>query len=258
MALRLFPPWPFAWSLERECPGTTPVFLRNDPGLENWAAATSTLTISTTLGVTDGLQSMVIDNHGPNFNNDAGVVTHGAGSGNAFNAWDDAAMAIGEGQTDVKLEFDFSWDHAGVSSHSWAQFAVWVNSTGAGFRQYGTGGLIGGIRAARWTSFPGWKNSAIADGVTLTSLGPNTVHIAIPIGPFTLSTTDTQGLNIGGGTPGTNFYQMGFKTNGGWTGTVDWAIDNMRLPGSRCPEPRKHFFLGRRLMTRTHRGGRAI
>jgi hypothetical protein len=180
------------------------------------------------------MKSMLIDNLGPNFNNDVGHVTDGAGSGNAFNTWDEAAMAIESGETDVKLEFDFSWDHSNVTSPAWAQLGIFVNSTGAGFRQYGTGGLIGG-NTSGLDPFPRLETAAIADGVTLTSLGPNTIHLAIPMGP-------TKSLNIGGGAPGTNFYQMGFKTNGGWAGTVDWAIDNVQITGAQVPTVQETLF----------------
>ena len=44
------------------------------------------------------------------------------------------------------------------------------------------------------------------------------------------------GLTIGPPSAG-SFYQIGFKSNGGWTGTVDWAIDNMYVSGANIPEP---------------------
>jgi hypothetical protein len=54
--------------------------------------------------------------------------------------------------------------------------------------------------------------------------------------------TDAEGLNIGGGPAGTNFYQMGFKSNGGWAGTVDWAIDNLRITGAVTPTTSETLF----------------
>ena len=33
------------------------------------------------------------------------------------------------------------------------------------------------------------------------------------------------------------FFQIGFKSNGGWTGTMDLGIDNMFVSGSTVPEP---------------------
>jgi len=204
-----------------------------ESGLDDWSATSATITNSTTLGVTDGLQSMLIDNLPSGFNNDAGHVTHG--SGNAFNAWNAAAAAIAAGKTNVKLEFDFSWDLTNVTGPAaYAQFAMFVNSTGAGFKQYGTGGLLGGnVGTGAVGLFPRLDPAAITDGVTLTSLGSNSLHLAIPLGP-------TKSLNIGGGAG--NFYQMGFKTNGGWGGTVDWAIDNVRLSGAVKPTTAETLF----------------
>jgi hypothetical protein len=210
-----------------------------EDGLDGWEAASATLANSTTLGVTDGVQSMLIDNLGPNFNNDAGQITHGAGSGNEFNIWDTAAKAIANGDTDVKLEFDFSWDHAAVTTQAWAQLGIFVNSTPSppftnGFREYGTGHLIGGNMGA---DFPLLAPAAVADGVTMTPIGENSVHLAIPMG-LEQTQSDNQGLHI---MPG-SFYQMGFKTNGGWSGTVDWAIDNMRITGAVAPTTSETLF----------------
>ncbi len=212
-----------------------------EDGLDGWEAASATITNSTTLGVTDGVQSMLIDDLPSMFNNDTGHITHGAGSGNPFNIWDAAAMAIESGDMDVKLEFDFSWDHANVTgSAAFAQLGIFVNSTGAGFKQYGTGALLGGNIGAGGEGFPTLAAPAIADGVTMTSIGENGVHIAIPMGPAQVAGSD--GLNIGSGPAGTNFYQMGFKTNGGWGGTVDWAIDNIRITGAVAPTTSETLF----------------
>jgi hypothetical protein len=189
-------------------------------GLDGWTAANATLANSTTLGVTHGSSSMLIDDLTPGFKNDAGVST--VGSGPAFNAWNQAATRLFAGDTDVKLEFDFSYDHANVTANGFAQVALFLNSTSVGFTQYGTGQLIGGNIGS---DFPRLDPTAVSDGVTLTSNGPNSVHVAIPLG-----------VRIGVG-PGT-FYQVGLKTNGGWQGTVDWAIDNMRVTGANIiPEP---------------------
>jgi hypothetical protein len=215
-------------------------FESDTPPLDGWTAATATIVPSTTLGVTDGTKSMLIDNLGPNFNNDVGVRTQGAGSGTAFTYFDDAALAIAAGNTNVKLEFDFSWDHA-ATIPAWAQLGIFVNSTGAGFRQYGTGALIGGnINGSEPDVFPRLAAPAIADGVTLAVLGPNSIHLAIPMNPTVA--TDADGLNIGSGPAGTNFYQMGFKSNGGWGGTVDWAIDNIRISGVQVPTTSETIF----------------
>jgi hypothetical protein len=196
-------------------------------GLEGWTAANATLANSTTLGVTDGLQSLLLDNHTSGFKNDAGVAT--VGSGPAFLAWQQAATRLFAGDTDVKLEFDFSYDHTNATDlPKFGQIGLFLNSTDVGFTQYGTGSLIGGNLGA---DFPRLEADALGDGVTLTSNGPNSVHIAIPLG-----------VRIGVGGPASTFYQIGFKTNGAWGGTVDWAIDNMIISGAniidnRIPEP---------------------
>jgi hypothetical protein len=88
--------------------------------------------------------------------------------------------------------------------------------------------------------FPILAQPAIDDGVSMTSIGENGVHIAIPMGPAQVAGSD--GLNIGVGAAGTNFYQMGFKSNGGWSGTVDWAIDNVRITGAVAPTTSETLF----------------
>src|SRR4029453_6171885 len=104
----------------------------------------------------------------------------------AFTIWDTAAMAIAAGRN-VKLEFDFSWDHT-ATTPAWAQLGIFVNSTGAGFRQDGTGALIGGnINGSEPGVFPRLAAPAITDGVTLTQLGPNSIHLAIPMNPTVAS-----------------------------------------------------------------------
>jgi hypothetical protein len=194
-----------------------------ESGLEGWTAANATLANSTTLGVTDGSQSLLLDNLTSGFKNDAGVAT--VGSGPAFLAWQQAATRLFAGDTDVKLEFDFTYDNANATAlPAFGQIGLFLNSTNVGFTQYGTGSLIGGNVGS---DFPALGGDAVADGVTLTSNGPNSVHVAIPLG-----------VRVGVGGPASTFYQIGFKTNGGWGGSVDWAIDDMVITGANIiPEP---------------------
>lgn len=201
-------------------------------GLDGWTAANVSLVNSSTLGVTDGSMSMLMDNLTSGFKNDVGFVTNGTGA--AYSVWDTAALAIAAGRN-VKLEFDFSYDLAGVTgTAAFAQLGMFVNSTGAGFKQYGTGGLLGGnVGTGASDLFPRLDPAAITDGVALTTVGPNTIHLAIPMGP-------TKSLNIGSGSG--NFYQMGFKSNGGWGGTVDWAIDNIKITGAVPPKSSEKLF----------------
>lgn len=195
-----------------------------ESGLEGWSAANATLANSTTLGVTDGAQSLLIDNLTSGFKNDAGFAN---ASGATYANWGVAAARIAAGDTDVKLEFDFSFDNANATNiPAFGQLGMFVNSTGVGFKQYGTGAFLQGNVGS---SFPTLGATSIADGVTLTNIGANRFHVAIPLGP-------TKSLNIGPPVGG-HFYQVGFKSNGGWGGSVDWAIDNMVVSAAAIPEP---------------------
>jgi hypothetical protein len=196
------------------------------------------ITTSTTFGVTDGAKSMLIDDLVSTFHNDVGHVTQGSASGNIYTVWNDAALAMEGGRTGVKLEFDFSWDTTNVTGPAaFAQLGMFVNSTGGGFRQYGTGGLIGGnVGAGATDLFPRLDPAATTDGVILTNIGPNTIHLAIPLGPNNADASPS--LKIGSG----SFYQMGFKSNGGWGGTMDWAVDNIKLTGVQVPTSTETLF----------------
>jgi hypothetical protein len=193
-----------------------------ESGLEGWATGgTKTLVNSTTLGVTQGAQSMVIDELPAAFSQDT-VAT--VGSGPAFLAWQQAATRLFAGDTDVMLEFDLSYDNADAGGVAFAQLGIFLNSTNVGFTQYGTGQLIGGNIGG---DFPRLEPDAITDGVTMTVVDGDTVHVAIPLG-----------VRIGVGGPASTFYAVGLQTNGGWPGTVDWAIDNMTVTGANIiPEP---------------------
>ena len=207
------------------------------PTLNGWTAASASIVPSTTFGVTDGTTSMLIDDLTSGFKNDVGFKQEGAGSGVAFNYFDDAAHAIEAGKTNVKLEFDFSWDLTNITGGpQFAQLGMFLSSTGANFTQYGTGDLLGGNVGTGVTDFfPRLDPRAVSDGVALTSVGPHTLHLAIPLGP-------TKALNIGSGAPGTNYYQIGFKSNGSWGGTMDWAIDNIKFSGVQVPTTSETLF----------------
>ena len=112
--------------------------------LENWTAANATLVNATGFGNTDGAQSMLIDNLTSGFKNDVGVAT--VNSGPAYDAWSQAGTRIAAGDTDVALEFDFTFDNSNGNSSTgfFMQLAMFVNSTAGGFKEYGTGSLIGG------------------------------------------------------------------------------------------------------------------
>jgi hypothetical protein len=208
-----------------------PATLDVNEGLEGWTAANATLVNAVGFGNTDGLKSMLMDDLTSGFKNDTGVAT--VNSGPAYDGWSQAGTRIAAGDTDVKLEFDFTFDNSNGNSSTgfFMQLAMFVNSTAGGFKQYGTGGFIGGNIGS---SFPTLDAAAVADGVTMTGSG-NTRHLTIPLGP-------TKSLTVGPPSAG-SFYQVGFKSNGGWGGTVDWAIDNMRVTGANIPEPGSIVFV---------------
>ena len=201
-------------------------------GLQNFASDVATLNTSMTLGVTNGAQSMLIDNLTSGFKF-SGTATHGAGSGPEYNTWAGAGNAIAAGKKSVKLQFDFSWDNSALAAAAFAQLGMHVNSNGPGWLQYGTGELIVGDIGPGGTGFPTLAPAAIADGVTMTNLSPNSVHLAIPLGlPRRLHIGPENG----------NFYQIGFHTNGNWAETVDWAIDNVRITGAVAPTTSETLF----------------
>jgi hypothetical protein len=212
--------------------------------LENWTAANATL-VNSNFGATDGAQAMLMDNLGGGFRNDVGVAT--VNSGSAYDAWSQAGNRIADGDLDVALEFDFTFDNSqsGVQTGQFvfAQLAIFVNSTNGGFRQYGTGSFLSGNIDV---DFPTLAPAAIADGVTMTGTG-NTRHIRIPMNAAAAASGGA-GLTVGPPSAG-SFYQVGFKSNGGWTGTVDWAIDNMFVSGANIPEPTSTALLGMGLTT---------
>lgn len=201
--------------------------------LQGWTAANATL-VNSNFGATDGAQAMLMDDLTSGFKNDVGVVT--VNSGPAYVGFGRAGNRIAAGDLDVALEFDFSFDNSNGNSSTgfFMQLGIFVNSTlgmGTDFRQYGTGGFIGGNIGI---DFPRLEPAAIADGVTMTGLGA-TRHLRIPMNAI-VAASGGQGLTVNPPSAG-SFYQVGFKSNGGWGGTVDWAIDNMRVTGLNIPEP---------------------
>ncbi|MCA9230638.1 MAG: PEP-CTERM sorting domain-containing protein [Planctomycetales bacterium] len=202
-----------------------------ETGLEGWSAANATVTADGLLGVTDGSQALHINGLTSGFKNDVGF-SGNIVSGPAFDALNDAAAAIAGGATDVTLEFDLGKDTSGVTVNQYVQLGIFVNSTGVGFKQYGTGSFIGGNAT---TSFPNLYATASSQGATISNTGAGQYHVSVPLGP-------SVALNIGVGT----FFQIGFKSNGGWTGTMDLGIDNITVSGSTVgiPEPGSMALVG--------------
>jgi hypothetical protein len=189
--------------------------------LEGWQSASWTLANSTTLGVTDGSQSLLLDNLTSGFKNNLAYISFDNTSP-GFAAFDLAAKSLAAGATDIRLEFDFTYDHTNHGSTAFGQLGLFVNSVG-GYLEYGVSALIAGNVGS---TFPSLAAAAAGDGVTFTSLGPNSIRVSMPMG-------DDVRLRLGVG----EWYQVGFKSNGGWSGTVDWAIDNMKFTGTFVPEP---------------------
>ena len=159
-------------------------FESTSPVLDGWTAANATLVPSTTFGVTDGAKSMLIDNSTSGFKNDVGFIGSRAVPATVFNNLNDAALAIEAGKTNVKLEFDFSWDLTNVTGPAnYAQLGMFVNSTGANFKQYGTGELLGGnVGTGVTVLFPKAGPAAVSDGVALTSIGAQHASPRYPAG----------------------------------------------------------------------------
>jgi hypothetical protein len=147
-----------------------------------------------------------------------------------------AAATAAEAGQDVRLNFDVTFDAAGVTNEGFLQVGVFVNSE-AGFQALWFGGLLEG-NIGFTGAFPTLDPAAIAGGVTMTTLDPvsypagdnlGAVRVSIPVGPGTI-------MPIGsGGDPGFDFAQMGFNMNSGYGGVVDFSFDNVGF--EIIPEP---------------------
>lgn len=194
-----------------------------ETGLEGWTAANATLSQST-FGATDGTQALLIGGISGGFLNDVGTANNfgpnTVGREAAYSAFGVAAEQIALGNTPM-LEFDFKVDlTAATGLPAFGQLALFLQSSG-GYVQYGTGELLGGNFSA---GFPTLDPKAVADGVTLTNTAPDQYHVAIPIGAG-------KSLTLQAPSAGNTFYNIGFKANGGQTGTVAYGIDNIRFTG---------------------------
>ncbi len=190
-----------------------------EPDLEGWSAANATLTQST-FGATEGSMSMLMDDLTSGFKNDVGKTGNfngsTAGFENAFDLLSVAADEIAAGKT-PNFEFDFTFDLSNVTADAFMQLGMYINSD-AGFSQYGTGDFIGGDTNSSFPTLTG--GLADSDGMTITPTAvPNQYHAVVPLGPT---------LKLG---QGSGFFDIGFKSNGAWSGTADIAIDNIRLTG---------------------------
>jgi hypothetical protein len=184
--------------------------------LEGWSAADVTLTADGVLGATDGPTAMHLNGLTSGFKNDVGF-SGNIVSGSVFDALNLVGAALGGGATDVTLEFDLAVDRTSVTSGTFGQLGMFMNSTGDGWREYPTGNFIGGNLLTDFPILTGGQ--AETDGATIVTTGTNQYHVTVPLGPT---------LKVSTGT----FFQIGFKSNGNWGGTVDFGIDDMRVTGT--------------------------
>ena len=197
--------------------------------LQGWYSSSGVSLTRSTLGATDGTMSMLLDNVTPGYKGtaartgDFGPTT--AGFEDAFIAFNLAASVIAAGGT-PKLEFDLAWDFSAATT-GFIQLGLVVNSSNdntapvnpGGYRDYGTGNFINGNSG--FASWPALGPEAVTDGVVLSMTGASSAHVSVPFSPDrVLSISD----------PST-FYHLMFQTQGNWTGTVDFAIDNIKFTG---------------------------
>lgn len=197
--------------------------------LQGWASPSGVALAQSSFGATDGTMAMLIDNLTPGYKND--IATTGnfgpatTGFVDAFQAFALAGSVIANGGT-PKLEFDLAWDFSAATT-GFIQMGLIVNSSNdpiapvdpGGYRGYGTGSFINGNSG--FASWPALGAGAIADGVTLTMTSPTSAHVSVPFAP-------SKAISISN--PST-FYNVILQSNGNWTGTVDFAVDNMKFTG---------------------------
>jgi hypothetical protein len=199
-----------------------------ETGLEGWSAANADESVGP-FGATDGTQALQLANIGPGFLNDIGLNASISPTSfpEAFRQFSLAAAEVVAGNR-PKMEFDFTLDASTATGPAFMQLAMFINST-AGYKDYGTGGLIGGNLGE---DFPRLDTLAATHGATLDNTGPNRYHVAIPLRTVAEAPGINQGLalDIPAGVP-SHYFQLGFKANSGYTGTVKYAIDNIRFTG---------------------------
>jgi hypothetical protein len=189
-----------------------------EDGLQGWHAANATLAQSP-FGATDGSMAMLIDDLTPSFKNDVGMTGNFNGNTAGFESIYGILNEVGDyiaAGGNPKLEFDLTTDLSNVSANGYMQLGMFIQSN-AGFKEYGTGNFLGGNALTSW---PIPQGNALAEGVSVTSIGAGQVRVAVPLQPR---------LQLAGS--GATYYDIGFKSNGGWTGTADFAMDNFRITG---------------------------
>jgi hypothetical protein len=202
-----------------------------ESGLQGWTSAGPPVSTAP-FGATDGTMALNISNIPGSYLNDIGqsnLIT-ATTQPEAFRQFELAALEVEAGRRPT-LEFDLTIDPGtAMPVPTWLQLGMFLNSRG-GFKDYGTGGLIGGNLGA---TYPVVESLASGHGVTLTNIGPNQYHVAIPMRLPSETTTFGEGLTLARATAAgqESFYSIGFRSNGGVTsGGYNLGIDNIRWGG---------------------------
>lgn len=197
-------------------------FFSFEDGLHPWITQDATI-VQSEFGATHGASAMKIEGLTSGWKS---VVASTDNFGSAtpgltdvYNAFNVAAGVIANGGT-PSLEFDLTWDFAGVTQSNWLQLGLAINSQ-AGWKEYSVGEFIVGNADISSSTPVSLDSIAVNDGATLTMIGPASARVAVPFGP-------TKMLNI---SPGSTYYHMQFRSSGAWEGTIDFAIDNIRFTG---------------------------
>lgn len=193
-----------------------------EEGITPWTAADGTISQSE-FGATHGTYALLMDNVTPGYKNVLAQTGNfgptAEGMSEVYQAFNLAANVIAGGGT-PKLEFDFTWDFSAVTVSNWIQFGMVINSQ-SGWREYNVGKFIVGNADINSPNPLSLDALATGDGVTMTSLSANSAHLSVPIGPG----------KVFDFVPNSTWYDLRFKSNGGWEGTVDFAVDNIRFTG---------------------------
>lgn len=203
-----------------------------EDGIDPWNSGTTGVTLTqSSFGATDGSSALLLDDVTSGHKGTAARTSNFGpatpGMSDAFEAFALAGSVIANGGQ-PKLEFDLSWDFANYlpAENNYIQLGIYVNSSALGetpepgdYHDLGTGAFIGGN--LEFNTWPFLYATAMNDGVTLTPIGLNSVHVAIPFA------ADNE-MSIS--SPST-FYDLGFQSNGGFGGSVDFAIDNILFTG---------------------------
>lgn len=203
-----------------QCQAQDPFFSFED-GISPWLPQNGSV-VQSSFGATHGNSAMLFDNVVGQYKT---IVRSGnfgpntAGYGDAYAAFNSAASALAGGRTPM-INFDLTWDLSQVTTPSWFQLGMVVASQ-AGWREYGTGSLIVGNADPALPNPFSLGALATSDGATLTSLSPNSARVTIPFG-------EGKTFNM---VQNSTYYDIWFRSNGLWEGSLDLAVDNFHFTG---------------------------